>query len=338
MTALEMTVKPPIKIMEIMQGAWTMQAFKAAVHLDVFSKLKEPKAPVELAKELSASELGVELLLNALLSLELLDKHDGKFQLNKQVEPYLDKDSQLYMGEYLKLDKLKEAWMQLPEIVKSGKPAAMVNECKTAEEFFPMLAAAIFPLNYSVANLLATELKTAQLPAGAKVLDIAAGSGVWSLPMATGNKDLSVEALDFPAVLEVTKRFASQNGVESQYAYISGNWSECKLEADKYDLVLLGHILHSEGKERSEALLKECYRVLKKGGKIVIAEMISNNERSAPTFSQLFAINMFLLTENGCVFTEAELEKMLSACGFKDVVRPKQAYWGPESPIMYATK
>lgn len=340
MTALEMTaIQPPLKIMELMHGAWALQAFMTAVRLDVFSGLiKNPKTAAELASEMSADKNAIELLLNALLALDLLDRKNDKYQVAEESRPYLDKQSKLYMGDYLMMDGVKQAWMQLPDSIKSGKPVSMVNQDKKAEEFFPALAAAIFPMNYSAANSLATELKVEQMPRASRVLDIAAGSGVWSLPFAERNKELHVDALDFPVVLDVTKRFATKLGVESQYSYISGNWSECKLEAGKYDVVLLGHILHSEGKERSEALLTETYRCLKPGGKVVIAEMISNNDRSGPPFAQLFAINMFLLTEQGCVFTEHELHEMLSVCGFKDIQRPSARYWGPESPVMFATK
>lgn len=340
MTTLEMTkMQPPLRIMQIMHGAWALEAFMTAFRLDFFSPLsREPLTAAELAVELQADVKATELLLNALLALELIERNGERFSVVEASKPYLDKESPLYMGDYLLMDGVKDGWMQLPDSIKTGKPYCKINQTEGAEKFFPSLAAAIFPMNFCTAHTLATELKVEQMPAGSHVLDIAAGSGVWSIPFAERNKNIRVDALDFPGVLEVTKRFAAKSNVESQYSYISGNWSDCKLESDKYDVVLLGHILHSEGKERSEALIKEVYRSLKKGGKIVIAEMISNNERSGPPFAQLFAINMFLFTEQGCVFTEAELEQMLTDCGFTALTRPNSKYWGPESPVIYATK
>lgn len=340
MTTLEMTkMQPPLRIMQIMHGAWALQAFMTAFRLDFFSPLsRKPLTATELAAELKTDVTATELLLNALLALDLLERKGDRFSVVEASRPYLDKESPLYMGDYLLMDGVKDGWMQLSESVKTGAPYSKINQTKGAEEFFPTLAAAIFPMNYSTANTLASELKVEQMPPGTKVLDVAAGSGVWSIPFAERSKNVHVDALDFPGVLEVTKRFADKYSVGSQYSYIAGNWSDCKLESEKYDVVLLGHILHSEGSERSEALLKEVYRSLKKGGKIVIAEMISNNERSGPPFAQLFAINMFLFTEQGCVFTEAELQKMLKDCGFSGYTRPDSKYWGPESPVVYACK
>lgn len=341
MATLEMTaLQPPFMVLQIMHGRWAVQMLKTAVELDLFSNLKSgAKTPAELANHVGADARGVELMLNALVVLKLLQKsgHD-KFELNEQSRLYLVKDSELYMGGYIQDDRLDQAWANLTESVKTGDPVHTVNHDKKAEDFFPTLAEYIFPFNYGTAHLISNEINVDQMPAGARVLDIAAGSGVWSLPLAERNKGLKVDALDFPAVLAVTKKFAQKHGVADRYSYIEGNWSECKLADESYDIVCLGHILHSEGKKRSEELLKVVHRVLKKGGKVIVAEMISDDEHTKAIFPQLFALNMYLMTQEGCVFTEGELEHMLSSSGFQNVNRPKLAQWGDESPVMIGTK
>lgn len=341
MSTLEMTaLEPPLKIMQIMHSRWAVETLRSAVELGVFSKLeKTSKNATELSSELACPSFGVELLLNALLALGFLEKGtDGKFKLTPQSRTYLVKESQLYIGDYVQDERLEETWSNLTEAIRKGKPIHMVNHHQKAEEFFPKLAASIFPMNYGTAHSVANHIKVEQLPAGARVLDVAAGSGVWSLPLAERNKHLHVDALDFPAVLEVTKDFAKKHGVADRYSFISGNWSDCKLDSEKYDLVCLGHILHSEGKKRSESLLKESFRSLKKGGKIIVAEMISDDDRQAAVFPQLFALNMFLLTEEGCVFTKSELTEILAHAGFQNIEHPHLPGWGPESPVMIAQK
>ncbi len=329
---------PPNQIMQVMGSRWAIEALRVGVSLDVFSKLsKGPKSAHEVAAELSANEDGIEFLMNALTALGFLEKN-GKYSNSEQAETYLSTHSQLYFGDYVLDDRVAQAWMKLADVIKTGKPANTVNQVEKAEEFFPKLAETIFPMNYGTAHLVATELKIETLPAPARVLDVAAGSGVWSLPLAERNKKLHVDAVDFPAVLKVTEKFAARHGVADRYSYISGDWSDCDFKDDYYDVVCLGHILHSEGKERSEALLKASYKCLKPGGKLVVAEMISDNERCKAVFPQLFAINMFLLTEKGCVFTLGELEEMFAAAGFKEISRPILPNWGAESPVMLATK
>jgi 2-polyprenyl-3-methyl-5-hydroxy-6-metoxy-1,4-benzoquinol methylase len=230
------------------------------------------------------------------------------------------------------------AWANLAESIKSGKPQAAVNEEKEAEQFFPKLAAAIFPMNYTPASLIARELEREGLDGEARVLDIAAGSAVWSIPIARLGSTIKVDALDFPAVLSVAREYTKRMGVDAQYAYLPGNWRDIELESEAYDVIVLGHILHSEGRKLSEELLTRCHRALKPGGFIVIAEFLCNEERTSPATAALFAINMFLVTSDGCIFSQKELETMLNERGFIEVKRPELAGYGKTSPVMVARK
>ena len=340
MGTLEMTtVDPPHKISELLYAHRATEALKVAVELGIFDKLlKQAMSAEQLAPEISVDKHACEVLLNALSSLQLLEKKNSVFGLAEMARLYLCRESSLFMGDLVTDERVARAWSNLKEVIKTGKPLNQVNKVEKAEEFFPKLAASIFPLNYGTAHAVATELKIEQYPAGARALDVAAGSAVWSLPLAERNKDLHVDAIDFPAVLKVTREFAERHGVGARFSYLAGNWSDCSLEAESYDVILLGHILHSEGKARSEELLKECYRCLKKGGKLVLAEMISDDEFSRQPGIQLFALNMLLMTESGCIFSEGELRAMLSAQGFHSICRPAVGYLPEESPVMIATK
>ncbi len=346
MNTLELTaIEPPIKLIQMVHANWALEALRTALDFRLFTRISnEAKTADQLKTELgfdravSGHKDGIELLLNALSAMELIEKKGKRFRASSFSRAYLNEASKLYMGSYIRNDSVEKAWKQLAQAIESGKPVNMVNQTEKAEEFFPELAASIFPMNYATAHLLASKLQVETLKDGGKVLDIAAGSAVWSLPFAERNKKLEVTALDFPAVIEVSKRFASQHGVLEQYKFICGSWAQSNLETEVYDFILLGHILHSEGKQKSIELLEKCYRSLKPGGRLVIAEMISDNERKAPPSTQLFALNMFLLTEAGCVFSEAELQVMLADCGFKNYQRPELPHWGTESPLVIAEK
>ena len=49
------------------------------------------------------------------------------------------------------------------------------------------------------------------------------------------------------------------------------------------------------------ALIKRIYNALNSGGKIIIQDFILDNDKTSPSFSALFSLNMLLFTENGCV-------------------------------------
>ena len=95
----------------------------------------------------------------------------------------------------------------------------------TAEgrEFFPRLVKTIFPLTYNGARGFVERLPQSKLKKIERVLDVAAGSGAWSLPFAQASPNVRVTALDYPEVTAVTRQFAQQFGVGDRYDYLEGD-------------------------------------------------------------------------------------------------------------------
>lgn len=331
---------PPTKITELLEAKWANQVLKTALELNVFSELKNGALSwQDLSCRLALDQRGAKLLLDCLVALEFLAKKDEKYSLTKISELYLVSDSQLFLGKYiLAKDDVELNWQQLTKAMRTGEPVCQVNQDSKAEEFFPQLASSIFPLNFTTAQMVADALGANKMPSPVRILDLAAGSAVWSIPFAQANPHVTVDALDFPAVLNVTASFAGKYGVADRYTYLSGNWRNVPLENSVYDLVILGHILHSEGKEMSRQLLAACAGALKSGGRLIIAEFIASEQKTGPSFPCLFALNMFLATTAGCVFSLAELEEMLSQSGFEQVERLELPFWGSQAPVVTAIK
>lgn len=322
MTVLEQKAPaPPDQIMMVQSAPRAYQVLKAAMELNLFESMeKSPKSAEEIAKELKLDKRGTECLLNALVGLHFIAQaKDNKFELIGVSRTYLLQSSDLYMGLYLKhAEQLDKGWSQLGSAIRSGKPIKEVNTQETAEEFFPALAEGIFPMSYATAQVVARDL--ADVNHGkARILDVAAGSGVWSIPFAEANPNATVDALDFPAVLEVTKKITTKRGLVDRFKFISGDWRNMDWKPNEYNIIVLGHILHSEGKEASLQLLKRCAESLQPDGVVVVAEFLCNEKRTGPPAALIFELNMFLHTTEGCVFAVDELKKMMQDAGFKHV-------------------
>jgi ubiquinone/menaquinone biosynthesis C-methylase UbiE len=135
-------------------------------------------------------------------------------------------------------------------------------------------------------------------------------------------------------MIPTTKRITEKFGVADRFNYLEGDISEADF-GNGYDIATLGHILHSEGEERSRGLLKRTFRALKAGGTIAIAEWLVNDDRTKPLPSLMFAVQMLVNTEKGDTFSFNEIKNWLEEAGFKKV-RKLQAP-GP-SPLVLATK
>jgi SAM-dependent methyltransferase len=304
----------------------------AALHHRVFDLLEDgPKTADEVSAQSGASLRGVRAIMNALTAFELLTKGaNERYSLTPESATFLVRGKPGFIGGFMQHgDTLLPKWMQLPEIVRTGKPAMAVNQEGSGSDFFESFVEDLFPVSYPSARALA-----AALPGKKRVLDLAAGSGVWSIPLAQDSKAVRVTAVDWPGVLPATRRMTERLGVGEQYEFRGGDLHETDFGSG-YDLATLGHILHSEGRPRSQQLLGKVFRSLAPGGTIAIAEFLANDDRSGPPMSMLFAVNMLVNTEEGDTFTFPEISRWLSDAGFVEV---RTLGVPSPSPLILATK
>src|SRR6266699_2930402 len=304
----------------------------------VFDKLENgAKTAEEIAKKTAASPRALRILMNALVGLDLLKKNrQGKYSLTPESAAFLlSKKPGTHAGFFGTIaPQLISRWLRLTDIVREDRPVVAVNQETEGTEFFSQLVENIIPVSYPAAQKLADHLKIAKMENEIRVLDLAAGSGIWGIALAQKSPRVQVSAVDWAGMIPTTKRITEKFGVRDRFNFIEGDLLEANFETG-YDVATLGHILHSEGEERSRQLLKKTFRALKSGGAIVIAEWLVNDQRTEPLPSLIFAVQMLVNTEKGDTFSFNEIKSWLEKAGFKKV-RTLEAP-GP-SPLILATK
>jgi 2-polyprenyl-3-methyl-5-hydroxy-6-metoxy-1,4-benzoquinol methylase len=148
-----------------------------------------------------------------------------------------------------------------------------------------------------------------------KVLDIAAGHGVFGITLARHNPNAQIVALDWANVLEVAKEHAKAAGVAGRYSTIPGSAFEAAY-GEGYDIVLLTNLLHHFDAAGCENILRRCHAALKPGGRVAILEFVPNDDRVTPAISAGFALIMLATTPAGDAYTFAEYQQMLRNTGF----------------------
>jgi ubiquinone/menaquinone biosynthesis C-methylase UbiE len=311
---------------------------EAAIRNRVFDTLDAgPKTVEEVAASTGASTRGLRAILNTLVGLELLTKEPGdRYGLTPESATYLVRGKPRFLGGMIQhtSTQLVPKWLQLGEIVRTGKPAVSVNQEGDGAAFFQEFVEDLFPFNYAAARRLAVALDVANAAGAVRVLDLAAGSGVWSIALAQQSPHVEVWAVDWPAVLPATRRTAEKHGVADRFHYVEGDLLTADFGAG-FQVAVLGHILHSEGEERSRALLKKSFAALAPGGTIAIAEFLVDEGRTSPLRGLIFAVNMLVNTDRGDTFTLAEIGGWLTEAGFRAVRTVETS--GP-SPLILADK
>jgi ubiquinone/menaquinone biosynthesis C-methylase UbiE len=310
----------PEKIMETTFAYAATRVLVAGVDLEVFTHIANGNhTAADIAKAADASQRGIEILLNSPASLNFITKSDGTYDLNAISEKFLVKGTPAYYGDFVKhIDSLWEPWGDLTNVVRTGRPFQKVDK-EQGVEFFQKLVSQLFPMSYPCAKAAAEILGVGSSWKALNVLDVAAGSGAWGIAFAQSDPNTRVTAQDYPGVLEVTKTFADKFKLNRRFTYLPGDLREVDFGQDRYDLVILGHICHTEGAEKTRLLLSRANRALKHGGKLLIADMIPDDKRTTAVFPLLFAVNMLVNTTDGNTFTMAEYREWLADAGFGDM-------------------
>ncbi|HEY2626834.1 MAG TPA: class I SAM-dependent methyltransferase [Candidatus Udaeobacter sp.] len=310
----------------------------AAVSNKVFDSLASgAKTVAQLSKETGAPARGLRAIMNALVGLELLKKdRREKYSLTPESIAFLLSNKPSTQSGFFGtiLPQLISRWLRLADVVRDGQPAVAVNQETEGTEFFSQLVENIIPMSYPSAQALGDHLKVSKARNDIRVLDLAAGSGIWGIALAQKSPRVRVTAVDWAGMIPTTKRITRKFGVADRFQFIEGDLLEANFGTG-YNIATLGHILHSEGEERSRQLLKKTFRALKSGGTIAIAEWLVNDERTEPLPSLMFAVQMLVNTEKGDTFSFNEIKTWLVEAGFKKMCKLEAP--GP-SPLILATK
>jgi len=307
----------PALFFDTLNGYQRTQALKAGIDLELFTAIAEGKtSPKQIAERCGASERGTRILCDFLTIVGFLTKQDGQYGLTPDSAMFLDKRSPAYMGtvsEFILSSHIKDKFDHLTEAVKRG--GAVSDEA--LEPNHPMwvkFARAMQPMMALPAKLVA-ELADPTKDRPLRVLDIAAGHGLYGIAFAQQNPQAQVTAVDWPKVLEVAKENAQAAGVGDRYHTNPGSAFDVDYGTG-YDIVLLTNFLHHFDVATCEMLIRKLHSALAAGGRAVTLEFVPNEDRITPPQAAAFSMQMLGGTPSGDAYTFAELEQMFRNAGF----------------------
>jgi hypothetical protein len=306
---------------------WAYQqtaVLRAAIDLDVFSAIATGAATAdEIGGAIQASSRGTRMLCDYLAMLGFLVKAEGRYSLTPDSAMFLVRTSPGYLGgtlEFLMSDEIVGNQERLAAAVRRGGVAS--DEGNTVSEENPVwekFARAMVPMMAPSAQAIAEILKVAD--AGPqRVLDIAAGHGMFGIAVAQRNSAAEVVAVDWPRVVSVAAENAAALGVGARHRTIAGDAFTVDWGGG-FDLALVTNFLHHFDVPTCTSLLHRIHGSLREGGRVAVLEFVPNEDRLGPPLAAGFAITMLAGTPGGDAYTFSELSAMLRDAGFSEVVR-----------------
>src|SRR6185295_3800551 len=295
------------------------EALKSAIELEVFTAIGEGNTTAaEIAKRCQASEKGMRILCDYLTIMEMLTKQDNHYALTLDSSVFLDKRSPAYLGsatEFLSSPMLTQGFSQIADAVRKGGTAIDNNGTVGPDNpIWVKFARGMAPMMAMPAQLI-TKLVDPTPDRKLKILDIAAGHGLFGIAFAKNNPQAEIHAVDWKAVLEVAKENAQKAGVAERHHTIEGSAFDVEFGTG-YDLVLITNFLHHFDPPTNETLLRKVHAALGDGGRAVTLEFVPNDDRVTPPDSAGFSLVMLAGTPSGDAYTFAELERMFANSGF----------------------
>lgn len=296
------------------------EAMRAAVELEIFTAIAEGSVTAAaIAKRCQAAERGVRILCDFLTIHGFLTKSQQSYDLAPDSALFLDRHSPAYVGgaiEFLLTNRIREGHLRLTEAVRRGGTALGEGTLEPENPDWVKFAEAMMPLMHMPAEIMAAELRKGG--EAQKVLDIAAGHGIFGISVAKQNRSAHVYASDWRNVLEVARKNAELMGVAERYHLLPGSAFETDFGSG-YDLVLVTNFLHHFDPPTCTSFMRKVHAALKPGGRAAIAELVPNADRITPPTAAAFSMMMLATTPKGDAYTFQELEQISKGAGFTRV-------------------
>jgi 2-polyprenyl-3-methyl-5-hydroxy-6-metoxy-1,4-benzoquinol methylase len=309
----------PQPVFEMMTAFHRSAAIKTAVELDLFTKIAEGNnTAATIAAACGAAERGIRILCDTMTVLGFLTKQGNEYGLTGVSAAFLNQHSPAYLGnaiDFLMSRTQISGFEDLTAAVKQGgstvdKEGSLDPESPMWVKFARGMTGLMFPSALYMAGNLGLEPDRKL-----KVLDIAAGHGIFGIMLAQKYPNAEIYAVDWANVLTVARENAEKFGVADRHHLVSGSAFEVDYGTG-YDVILVTNFLHHFDKQTCETFLKKVNAALADDGQVWTLEFIPNDDRVSPPVEAMFSLVMLAATPAGDAYTFAELKDMYQNAGF----------------------
>jgi hypothetical protein len=309
------------QLMGLAAGHVEARIVQTAVELAIFDALENSTQTTNgVAHRLQLEPKATELLLNALASLSLLEKHGNEFSLTDAAKTYLLKSSPQYLGGMILFESsLWNCWEKLPDAIRAGKPvrpANMYQEDAAETEIFINAMDSLVKARGDtevIANLLDwNDIE--------ELLDVGSGPATYPIALCQRFSKLHATIFDLPATLNITESFVGGAGMTERIKLIAGDYRSDPVPG-RYDAIFLSNIIHGEDPQKNATLIAKLAANLNPRGRIVIKDHILDESRAAPPVGAIFSLLMLLTTDGGRCYSFDEIKDWMESAGLSQVQR-----------------
>jgi demethylspheroidene O-methyltransferase len=308
-------------LFDVCAGFVYSQILYACVRLKVFELLaKGPQSAAQIAAELELPLDSTLRLLDAAVSLRLLEKRAGEriglgplgaaLVGNPGVGAMVEHHSLLYADLHDPVSLLRGERSS----TELGKYWAYAGAARPTELAGTQIADYTSLMSNSQ-PLVASEILDAY-PIGKHrcLLDVGGGEGTFLIEAAKRSETLQLVLFDLPPVAQRARERFAALGLASRAQALGGDFLSDELPAGA-DVLSLVRVVHDHNDQAVTTLLKAAHRALPPGGVLLLAEPMSGTPGAAPVGDAYFGFYL-LAMGRGKPRTAEHLRAMLQEAGF----------------------
>lgn len=316
-----MTQADPKPILDLIESFRRSKVMFTAVSLGVFERLAGgPEDAYALSLHIHSSEDSAARLLDACVSLGLLEKRGTLYANSAVAADYLLRESSRTLAGYILYSDrvLYPMWAHLDDAVREGghrwKQTFGLDGALFSHFFRTDEDKRTFLLGMHGLGQLSSKAVAAVFDYSPyrRIVDLGGATGHLAMAIADRYPAMDAALFDLPEVIEYAREFTAASRVE----LIAGDFFSDSLPPA--DLYALGRILHDWSDDKIERLLARVYAALPPGGALLIAEKLLDGDLAGPAGAHMQSLNMLVCTE-GRERSFAQYSALLSAAGFSEI-------------------
>jgi hypothetical protein len=307
------------QIMSMARGFQVSKMLMAAVDLDLFDFLEEPRSAVQTATWLKAEARATGIFLNGLAALGLLDKGGDYFKNNDLASRFLVRGSENYRGAIIRHMEhtWKRGWEDLQDTLLVGHPKAADPEKwvdSRTERDEAEVRAFIWGMHAIARDLAPMVAASLNLTDVRRLLDLGGGPATYAIYFAQANPGLHATVFDLPIPIKIAQENIEKNGLADRVDTLAGNFLQDDIGTG-YDFIWVSQILHSHDEGECKLIIAKAVAALKGGGTLGIQDFYLNADGASPPGAAMFGVHMLAVTPRGRAYTHGEIGAWMQEAG-----------------------
>jgi predicted O-methyltransferase YrrM len=149
------------------------------------------------------------------------------------------------------------------------------------------------------------------------LIDVGGGHGLLLAMIAKAYPAMRGTLFELPHAVEGARRLLQDEGLAGRCTVVAGDFFDVIPSGS--DAYIMKHVIHDWNDERALRILRNCHRVMRPGGKLLVVDrVIAPGDAADP--NKFVDLEMLVLTHGGRERTQREFQALYDQAGF-DLVR-----------------